>query len=243
MDSDDEQFQQAVDLEFRNLVAAVQREAEEAEEAAAEAAVAVGRPFHHRRFFDRDHVGADRRLMEDNFNDNARYPPEVFRRRFRMSKNLFVHIATCLAQRFRCFNLRYDAIGRPGLSTFQKCTMMGETTGLQTLRQFCRGIKDIFKGGYLRKPPADDCQRLIAMHGTAHHFLGMLGSIDCMHWEWRNCPVAWKGQFTSGFKGRHPTMILEAIADYRLRIWHAYLGVAGSNNDINVLRSSHLFND
>ncbi|XP_042027243.1 uncharacterized protein LOC121774429 [Salvia splendens] len=142
MDSDDEQFQQAVDLEFQNLVAAVQREAEEAEEAAeaaAEAAVAVGRPFHHRRFFDRDHVGADRRLME------------VFRRRFRMPKNLFVHIATCLAQRFRCFNLRYDATGRPGLSTFQKCTMairqlayarpadmfdeylqMGETTGLQT---------------------------------------------------------------------------------------------------------------
>ncbi|XP_047949251.1 uncharacterized protein LOC125195094 [Salvia hispanica] len=38
-------------------------------------------------------------------------------------------------------------------------------------------------------------------------------------------------------------MILEAVADYRLRIWHAYFGVARSNNDINVLHSSHLFND
>ncbi|KAG6394532.1 hypothetical protein SASPL_145121 [Salvia splendens] len=38
-------------------------------------------------------------------------------------------------------------------------------------------------------------------------------------------------------------MILEAVADYRLWIWHAYFGVAGSNNDINVLNSSTLFTD
>ncbi|XP_047949044.1 uncharacterized protein LOC125194871 [Salvia hispanica] len=163
---------------------------------------------------------------------------------------------------YRCFTLRHDATGRPGLSTYQKCTVairqlayagpadmfdeylqMGKTTALKTLRQFCKGIKAIFKGDYLRKPMTDECQRLINMLGTVHHFPGMLGSIDCMHWEWRNCPVAWKGQFTSGFKGRHPTMILEAVAVYRLQIWHAYLGVVGSNNDINILKSSHLFND
>ncbi|XP_047975283.1 uncharacterized protein LOC125217789 [Salvia hispanica] len=38
-------------------------------------------------------------------------------------------------------------------------------------------------------------------------------------------------------------MILEAIADYRLWIWHTYFGVAGSNNDINVLNSSYLFTE
>ncbi|XP_042012235.1 uncharacterized protein LOC121760663 [Salvia splendens] len=193
MDSEDERYQEAVDLEFQNLVAAVQREADEAE---AVAAVAIPRPFYHRRYIDRDHAGTDRRLMEDYFSENTCYPLEIFRRRFRMSQQLFVHISTCLAQRFKCFNLRYDATGRPGLSTYQKCTVtirqlaadmfdeylqMGETTALQTLRQFCRGIKDIFKGEYLRKPTTNDCQRLIDMHGTAHHFPGMLGSIDCMH--------------------------------------------------------------
>ncbi|XP_047952479.1 uncharacterized protein LOC125198069 [Salvia hispanica] len=81
---------------------------------------------------------------------------------------------------------------------------------LWALRQFCNCIQAIFGPEYLRKPNADECQRLIDMHGRVHNFPGMMGSIDCMHWEWRNCPVAWKGQ---------------------------------SNNDINVLDSSHLFND
>ncbi|XP_042025937.1 uncharacterized protein LOC121772898 [Salvia splendens] len=64
-----------------------------------------------------------------------------------------------------------------------------------------------------------------------HGFPGMLGRIDCMHWEWKNYPATWRGQFTSGYKGTHPTMILEAIVDHRLWIWHAHFGVAGSNND------------
>ncbi|XP_047964850.1 uncharacterized protein LOC125209289 [Salvia hispanica] len=53
------------------------------------------------------------------------------------------------------------------------------------------------------------------MHGSVHGFPRMLGSIDCMHWEWRNCAAAWKGIHTSGFKAKHLTLILEAVADYR----------------------------
>ncbi|CAN1297164.1 Protein ALP1-like [Linum perenne] len=70
----------------------------------------------------------------------------------------------------------------------------------------------------------------------------MLGSIDCMHWTWKNCPVAWKGQFTRGDQGI-PTIMLEAVTSQDLWIWHAFFGVAGSNNDINVLNQSPLFND
>jgi hypothetical protein len=42
-------------------------------------------------------------------------------------------------------------------------------------------------------------------------------------------------------RGDHgvPTIILEAVASH-VR-WHAFFGVAGSNNDITVLNQSHLF--
>lgn len=67
----------------------------------------------------------------------------------------------------------------------------------------------------------------------------MLGSIDCMHWEWKNCPKAYHGQYTG--KEGAPTLILEVVADYELWIWHAFFGLPGSLNDINVLNRSPVF--
>ena len=69
----------------------------------------------------------------------------------------------------------------------------------------------------------------------------MLGSLDCMHWRWKNCPTAWAGQY-AGHSGS-PTIILEAVADYDLWIWHAYFGILGLKNDINVLEASPLFSN
>ncbi|XP_057809990.1 uncharacterized protein LOC131024497 [Salvia miltiorrhiza] len=80
------------------------------------------------------------------------------------------------------------------------------------------------------------------MHEVRHGFPGMLGSLDCMHWGWKNCPKAWHGAYTRGDQGE-PTLILEAVASHDLWIWHAFFGVAGSNNDINVLNQSPLFAD
>ena len=38
-----------------------------------------------------------------------------------------------------------------------------------------------------------------------------------------------------------PTIILEAVASYDLWIWHAFFGLQGSHNDINVLEHSNVF--
>lgn len=53
--------------------------------------------------------------------------------------------------------------------------------------------------------------------------------------------MAWRGQFS---RGDHPwpTIMLEAVASQDTWFWHAYFGVAGSNNDLNVLNQSPLFN-
>jgi hypothetical protein len=45
-----------------------------------------------------------------------------------------------------------------------------------------------------------------------------------------------------GHKGK-PTLILEAVATEDLRIWHAYFGLPGSHNDINVLHRSNVFDN
>ena len=62
-----------------------------------------------------------------------------------------------------------------------------------------------------------------------------------MHWKWKNCPTALPGQYAG--RCRSPTIILETVADYDLWIWHAYFGMPGTNNDINVLESSPLFSN
>ena len=40
-----------------------------------------------------------------------------------------------------------------------------------------------------------------------------------------------------------PTLVLEAVADQDLWIWHLFFGMPVSNNDINVLQQSDLFDD
>eukprot|EP00644_Phytophthora_capsici_P002357 jgi/Phyca11/105696/e_gw1.11.839.1 len=67
----------------------------------------------------------------------------------------------------------------------------------------------------------------------------MIGSIDCMHWVWKNCPITLAGQHKG--KEKKPTKILEVVADYDLRVWHYNFGSPGSLNDINVLEQSRIF--
>ncbi|GKD42470.1 ALP1-like protein [Tanacetum coccineum] len=92
------------------------------------------------------------------------------------------------------------------------------------------------------KPDLNDIQKLYNAHNMIHGFSGMLGSIECMHWEWKNYPKEWHGQFARGDK-KYPTIMLEAVASYDLWIWHAFFGVAGADNDITVLNNSSLFDD
>ena len=106
---------------------------------------------------------------------------------------------------------------------------------------FVSNVIMIFGDEYLRKPNSNDVECLLQM-GDARGFSGMMGSIDCIHWQWKNCPKAWKGQFKSGHK-EVATIILEAVASSDLWIWHVFFGVAGSNNDINVFDRSPIFDD
>ncbi|XP_071694293.1 protein ALP1-like [Rutidosis leptorrhynchoides] len=124
---------------------------------------------------------------------------------------------------------------------FDEYIKIGEKTAALCLDNFCRCAFHLFAPVYLRKPTADDIARLYNFHEQKHGLPGMLGSIDCMQWEWKNCPIAWQGQYTRGDQ-KGPSIMLEAVASQDLWIWHAFFGMAGAKNDINVLNFSPLFN-
>jgi hypothetical protein len=44
----------------------------------------------------------------------------------------------------------------------------------------------------MREPNMEDTQQLLSIN-EKRGFLGMLGIIDCMHLEWKNCPLHGKG--------------------------------------------------
>ncbi|XP_068309803.1 uncharacterized protein [Pyrus communis] len=69
---------------------------------------------------------------------------------------------------------------------------MGKITVLESLMQFCSVIEALYTNEYLRKPTLRDMRRLLRK-GEMRGFPGMIGSIDCMHWTWKNCPSAWQG--------------------------------------------------
>ena len=61
----------------------------------------------------------------------------------------------------------------------------------------------------------------------------LLGSLDVMHWEWKNCPKVHRGAYQG--KEGVATIALEAAVDCRLWFWHAWFGMPGANNDLNIL--------
>ena len=99
---------------------------------------------------------------------------------------------------------------------------------------------EIFGPKYLRSPTPTDIARLLTI-GEVRGFPGMLGSFDYMHWEWKNCPKAWQGQYVGHQK--KPTIILEVVVSYDLWICYAFFGMRRSFNDLNVLDRSPLFSD
>lgn len=187
-----------------------------------------------------------------------RFNEVKFRRRFRMQRSLFLRISEDLENNGKYFQQRADATGLMGYSSWRKCTAalrqlaygvssdileesirIGASTSLKCVKQFCEEIVELYEEEYLRTPTEEDLRRILSIN-EKRGFPGMIGSIDCMHWEWKNCPTAWHGQFTG--KEKKPTVVLEAVATQDLWIWHSYFGLPGSLNDINIVDRSPVFN-
>ncbi|KAI5344316.1 hypothetical protein L3X38_012193 [Prunus dulcis] len=117
---------------------------------------------------------------------------------------------------------------------------IGKSTTLEALVRFCQAVETLYTRDCLHRSTPRDLQRLL-QKAEARGFSGMIGSIDCMHWQWKNCPTAWQGDY--GNRKGQKSIILEAVAGFDTWVWHAFFGVAGSQNDLNELGQSPVFND
>ncbi|GJS25408.1 RNA-directed DNA polymerase, eukaryota, reverse transcriptase zinc-binding domain protein, partial [Tanacetum coccineum] len=70
---------------------------------------------------------------------------------------------------------------------------------------------------YLRRPSLEDIEKTYALHEEKHGLPAMLGIIDCMHWDWKNCLKALHGQFKRRYH-KYPALMLEAVPDQKLWI-------------------------
>ena len=210
-------------------------------------------------YISRDRESANDRLIAEYFSNQSLYDECQFRCRLRMRKHVFIIIVDTLSLHYRFFQQNPDACMRQGATALQKCTVairmlaygcaadqideylkLGATTSKECLTHFVDGIIAQFLAEYFRKQNTEDLQRLLRKRED-RGFPGIIGSIDCMHWEWKNYPAEWKGMYQR--RSRTATVILEVVASRDLWIWHAFFGTPGSCNDINVLQRLPVFDD
>ncbi|KAF5450133.1 hypothetical protein F2P56_030508, partial [Juglans regia] len=147
-----------------------------------------------RIFIRRNSFEGHQRLFQDYFAESPIYPPNLFRRRFRMQRHLFLRIQAEVGAYDPYFVQRRDAARRLGHSSLQKITAamrilaygvsgdfvdeylrIAENTATECLKKFVKAVIFIFSNEYLRSPNDNDIARLLAV-GESRGFPGMLGS-------------------------------------------------------------------
>nr|GFC82018.1 hypothetical protein [Tanacetum cinerariifolium] len=155
----------------------------------------------------------------------------------------FFPITRCISPLIKCTSairqLAYDV----NSNFLYEYMQISERSSHMAFDHFCEAVMEIYGPKFLRKPTVTDIEKLYRYHEEKHGFLRMLGSLDCTDLEWFGCHYAFKGQYVRRDHGSNPFILLEAVASQDLWIWHAFFGVDGSNNDINILYQSLLSND
>jgi hypothetical protein len=125
----------------------------------------------------------------------------VFRRRFRMSRKLFLNIVYVVRSFDNNFICKKDYTGMVGFSSLQKCSSalrmlaygalddahddyirMAESTAMKCMYRFCRTVVSVFGPDYMRIAH-EEYTVWIPAQNKARGFPRMLCSIDCIHWK------------------------------------------------------------
>lgn len=189
------------------------------------------------------------------------HPEATFERRFRMPRIVFKKLFNGVLANSAYFRqgLNADCCGRMGITPLVKiivalrqvsyglCTdvmdevaEVSQTTARLCLLEFCKCVDEVFSMEFLRVPTSQDIER-IELQFRKLGFPGCIGAVDCVGWEWKNCPVALQGSLKG--KGARPELRAEAICDMDLWIWHWQFGFPGVYNDLQILDNSVHFSN
>ncbi|CAM6098600.1 unnamed protein product [Calypogeia fissa] len=124
-----------------------------------------------------------------------------------MRKPLFMKIPNKLMEEDNFFVQKLDATRRMGISSIQKMTValrimcygsvgdavdeyvrIEESTTISALKHFVEAVVSCFGEEYLQEPTQANIRRHMETNAT-RGFVGMFGSLDCTHWDWKNCLV------------------------------------------------------
>jgi len=184
------------------------------------------------------------------------YDEADFERRFRVPLSVLLRIYHSVKGRpffAQCIN----ATGRPQAHPLQKVVAafrviaygeapdrtdenvrLSASTIAMSVRELLRFIVDEFGPDYLRVPTLAELERILernAQRGLPR----CMGSLDCSHWEWANCPKT----FAVMYQNRHGkrSVVAKTVCDEDIWIWHLFVGCPGSQNDLNFMHASPLY--
>jgi hypothetical protein len=131
-----------------------------------------------RRYVHCDREACDERLYCDYFTEGCTFDALKFRCRFKMRRDLFLHIVEKVCAFDPWFIQKCDGVGRLGLSSLQKCIAAirmlaygiladatdeycrtGESTAIEAMKCFTVAIRGCFESHFLRLPTRANFQR------------------------------------------------------------------------------------
>jgi len=153
-------------------------------------------------------------IQQDFFSPLPVFNDRQFERLYRVTKTIFQKLLEVCAFADPFFTDQHDAARRFNIcpkakvlmalkviaygcspSAFIDYLQMSISTARTSVLKFAAIVSnnETLCSIFLRKMTRADAQRVSRMHQEQHGVAGMIGSLDCMHVCWKNCPVAWQG--------------------------------------------------
>jgi hypothetical protein len=122
----------------------------------------------------------------------------------------------------------------------RELSIIGESTCNYLFVIFVINFATRLKSEFIRMPEGEELHLIHNVYRKLG-FPGCIGSIDCTHVRWRNCPVRFTN-YCSGKSG-FPTLSFQVVVTHDRRVIHVNEGQFGALNDINICSTDPIIRD